>query len=126
MKAKKVSNATADHDFTYVKSALLLKLKKMLSRIARVPHIQKPGEDDVRHSFLEFDGYETFWNAYPYPSRVFSPLAIRSEIECALLRLKWSQVDFAKWSHPFIRLQNRKPIPMASPIYWAWRSGFTA
>ena len=58
MKGKKVSNATVDHDFTYLKSALLLEFKKTPSRIARVPHIQKSGEDNVRHGFLEFDGYE--------------------------------------------------------------------
>src|SRR4051794_185899 len=56
--AKKVSNATVDHDFTYLKSALMCEYKKTPSRIAKVPHIRKSGEDKVRSGFLEFEGYE--------------------------------------------------------------------
>ena len=41
LRTEKVSNATVDHDFTYLKSALLLEYKKTPSRVTRVPHIQK-------------------------------------------------------------------------------------
>lgn len=34
-----VSNATVDHDFTYLKAALLLEYKKTPSRVIKVPHI---------------------------------------------------------------------------------------
>ena len=35
----------------------------------------------------------------------------------ALLDLKWPQVDFANGVVRFVRLQNRKPVPRAAPIY---------
>lgn len=64
-RAQAVSDATVDHDFTYLKSALLLEYKKTPSRIARVPHIPKSGEDNVRHGFLEFEGYELVLEEFP-------------------------------------------------------------
>ncbi len=118
MRGKKVSNATVDHDFTYLKSALLLEFKKTPSRIARVPHIQKSGEDNVRHGFLEFDGYEKVLERLPLSLKsVFVVGYHIGNRKSALLQLKWSQVDFANGVIRFIRMQNRKPVPMAAPIY---------
>jgi integrase len=35
----------------------------------------------------------------------------------ALLQLKWPQIDFKNGVVRFIRMQNRKPVPLAAPIY---------
>jgi hypothetical protein len=39
------------------------------------------------------------------------------EIGGILLELKWPQVDFKNGVVRFIRMQNRKPVPLAAPIY---------
>ena len=67
MRTETGSNATVDHDFTYLKSALLLEYKKTPSRVAKVPHIPKSGEDNVRQGFLEFNGYEKVLAQLPCP-----------------------------------------------------------
>jgi len=40
-----------------------------------------------------------------------------SNRKSALLDLEWPQVDFKNGVIRFIRMQNRKPVPMAAPIY---------
>jgi integrase len=118
MRAQTVSNATVDHDFTYLKSALLFEYKKTPTRVARVPHIPKSGEDNVRHGFLEFDGYEEVLAQLPLSLK--SVFAVGYHIgnrKGALLSLRWPQVDFKNGVVRFIRMQNRKPVPVAAPIY---------
>jgi len=118
LRTEKVSNATVDHDFTYLKSALLLEYKKTPSRVTRVPHIQKSGEDNVRHGFLEFDGYEKVLAQLPLSLKsVFVVGYHIGNRRGALLDLKWPQVDFKNGVIRFIRMQNRKPVPVAAPIY---------
>jgi integrase len=113
-----VSDATVDHDFTYLKSALLLEYKKTPSRVAKVPHIQKSGEDNVRHGFLEFDGYEKVLAQLPLSLKsVFVVGYHIGNRKGALLGLEWPQVDFKNAVIRFTRLQNRKPVPVAAPIY---------
>ncbi len=113
-----VSDATVDHDFTYLKSALLLEYKKTPSRILRVPHIPKSGEDNVRHGFLEFDGYEQVLEELPVSLKGLFVVGYHvGNRKGALLQLKWPQVDFANGVIRFIRMQNRKPVPIAAPIY---------
>ena len=118
IRTQKVSDATVDHDFSYLKSALLLEYKKTPSRVARVPHIVKSGEDNVRHGFLEFEGYEKVLLELPLSLK--SVLVVGYHIgnrKGALLDLRWSQVDFKNRVIRFIRMQNRKPVPVAAPIY---------
>lgn len=118
MRTEKVSNVTVDHDFTYLKSALLLEYKKTPSRVARVPHIQKSGEDNVRRGFLEFDGYEKVLAQLPLSLKsVFVVGYHIGNRKGALLGLEWPQIDFENGVIRFIRLQNRKPVPVAAPIY---------
>jgi integrase len=85
-----------------------------------VASIRREGDPNVavRSGFLEFEGYE----------KVLAELAL--SLKCifvvgyhignrkgALLELKWPQVDFNNGVVRFIRMQNRKPVPMAAPIY---------
>lgn len=113
-----VTNTTVDHDFTYLKSALLLEYKKTPSRVLRVPHIPKSGEDNVRDGFLEFDGYEKVLAELPLSLKCIFVLAYHiSNRKGALVELKWHQVDFENKVIRFTRMQNRKPVPIAVPIY---------
>jgi len=118
MRTEAVSNITVDHDFAYLKSALLLEYKKTPSRVVRVPHIPKSGEDNVRMGFLEFDGYEKVLGQLPISLKCLFVLAYHiGNRKGALLELKWPQVDFKNGVIRFIRIQNRKPVPLAAPIY---------
>jgi integrase len=118
MRTEGVSNTTVDHDFAYLKSALLLEHKKTPSRVAKVPHIPKSGEDNVRQGFLEFDGYEKVLAQLPLSLKCLFVLAYHvGNRKGALLELKWPKVDFENGVIRFIRMQNRKPVPLAAPIY---------
>jgi integrase len=118
MRTETVSNSTVDHDFAYLKSALLLEYKKTPSRVARVPHIPKSGEDNVRLGFLEFDGYEKVLAHLPMSLKCIFVLAYHvGNRKGALLELKWPQIDFKNGVVRFIQRQNRKPVPLAAPIY---------
>ena len=107
-----------DHDFTYLKSALMFEYKKTPSRVIKVPHIPKSGEDNVRSGFLEFDGYEKVVAELPLSLKCLFVVGYHiGNRKGALLELKWPQVDFSNGVIRFVRLQNRKPVPMAAPIY---------
>jgi integrase len=115
---KTVSDATVDHDFTYLKAALLLEFKKTPSRVTKVPHMQKSGEDNVRRGFLEFDGYLRLLDELPLSLKALFVIGYHvGNRKGALLNLKWSHVDFDNRVIRFIRMQNRKPVPVAAPIY---------
>jgi integrase len=95
MRSKTVSNATVDHDFTCLKSALMFECKKAPSRIVKVPHIPKSGEDKVRSGFLEFEGYEKVLAKLPMSLKcIFVVAYYIGNRKGALLELKWPQVDF--------------------------------
>ena len=118
MRTKTVCNATVDHDFAYLKSALILEYKKTPSRVTRVPHIEKSGEDKVRQGFLELDGYEKVLTQLPLSLKsVFVVGYHIGNRKGVLLDLKWPQVDFKNGVIRFIGMQNRKPVPVAAPIY---------
>ena len=118
LRTERVSNTTVDHDLAYLKSALLLEYKKTLSRIVKVPHIPKSGEDNIRQGFLEFDGYERVLAELPLSLKALFVVAYHiGNRKGALLDLKWSQVDLENGVLRFLQLQNRKPVPMAAPIY---------
>jgi integrase len=118
MRTETVSNATVDHDFTYLKSALMFEYKKTPSRVVKVPHILKSGEDNVRSGFLEFEGYEKVLAELPISLKCIFVVGYHiGNRKGALLELKWPQVDFTSGVVRFVRMQNRKPVPMAAPIY---------
>lgn len=115
---KSVSNATVDHDLAYLKSALFLEYRKTPSRIVRVPYIPKSGEENIRQGFLEFDGYEAVLSELPLSLKCAFVVGYHiGNRKGVVLSLKWPQVDFDNRVIRFIRLQNRKPVPVAAPIY---------
>lgn len=118
MRIQKVLDATVDHDFTYLKSALMLEYKKTPSRIVKVPYIPKSGQDNIRQGFLEFDGYETVLTELPLSLKCAFVVGYHiGNRKSAVLALKWPQIDFGNQVIRFIRMQNRKPVPIAAPIY---------
>jgi len=118
MRTKTVSHATVDHDLSYLKSALLFECKKTPSRVMRVPHIPISGEDNVRLGFLEFDGYEKVLEELALSLKCLFAIAYHiGNRKGVLLALRWSQVDFKNSVIRFVRMQNRKPVPVAAPIY---------
>ena len=118
-----VSNATVDHDFSYLKSALLYEYKKTPNRILKVPHIPKSGEDNVRKGFLEFEGYEKVLDMLPLSLKCIFVVGYHiGNRKGALLELKWTQVDFENNVIRFAKMQNRKPVPVAAPIYGDMRA----
>jgi integrase len=113
-----VSDSTVDHDFTYLKSSLILEYKKMPSRVAKVPDIAKSGEDNVRQGFLELPGYEAVLARLPLSLKCIFVLAYHvGNRKGALVNLEWSQVDLENKVIRFAKMQNRKPVPVAAPIY---------
>jgi integrase len=117
-RTRTVSDASVDLDLAYLKSALLLEYKKTPSRVNRVPHMPKSVEDNVRHGFLEFDGYEDVLELLPLSLKSLFVIGYHiGNRKGALLDLKWTQVDFRNGVIRFIRMQNRKPVPIAAPIY---------
>jgi hypothetical protein len=67
----------------------------------KVPHIPKSGEDNVRSGFLALDGYEK----------------VLAELPLSLKCMFVVAVDFTNRVIRFIRLQHRKPVPLAVPIH---------
>jgi integrase len=113
-----VTNSTVDHDCAYLKSALLLEYKKTPSRVLRVPHIAKSGEDNVREGFLEFDGYERVLRELPLSLKCIFVLAYHiGNRKGKLIDLKWNQIDFENKVIRFVRMRNNKPVPVAAPMY---------
>jgi integrase len=113
-----VCNATVDHDFTYLKSALMLEYKKTPSRVLKVPYIAKSGEDNVRHGFLELDGYDRLLAELPLSLKCIFVLGYHiGNRKGALLDLKWSQIDFENKVIRFVKMQNRKPVAIA--VTWS-------
>jgi integrase len=118
MRTKTVSNATVDHDLAYLQSALELECKKTPSRVVKVPHIPKSGEDNVRSGFLDFDGYEKVLAELPVSLKCMFVVAYHiGNRKGALLELKWRQIDVKNSVVRFVQMQNRKPVPLAAPIY---------
>ena len=121
-----VSNATVDHDFTYLKSSLIHEYKKTPSRVLKVPHIPKSGEDSVRKGFLDFEGYEKVLVELQTSLKCMFVVAYHiGNRRGVLLELKWTQVDFENGLIRFTRMQNRKPVPVAAPIYGDMRTWLT-
>jgi integrase len=90
-------------------------IRRTPSRVVKVPHIAKSGEDNVRSGFLAFDGYEKVLEELPLSLKCMFVVAYHiGNRKGALLDLKWQQVDFKNGVIRFIRMQNRKPVPLVA------------
>lgn len=114
-----VSDATVDHDLTYLKAALNLEHKKKPhTRVPVVPTIPKSGVDNVRQGFLDLDGYDKVLDKLPVSLKCLFVVGYHiGNRKGTLLNLKWSQIDFEEGLIRFIRKENGKPVPVFAPIY---------
>ena len=86
--------------------------------VARVPHFPRLTEDEPRKGFLKPELYQKLLFELPEDLRLLFVIAYHVGLrKGALLRIKWSQVDL-KAAHLDGREEsNRKPEPVAVPIY---------
>jgi integrase len=91
--------------------------------VARVPHVPKLAEENVRTGFLEWLQYERLLRVLPVALRLLFVfgyyLAMRKS---ALLKLKWEQVDVKAGLIYLQRKRSEKHIPQAVPIYGDMRA----
>lgn len=87
--------------------------------VARVPHFPRLTEDEPRRGFLKPEFYQTLLFELPEELRLLFVIAYHVGLrKGALLRITWSQVDLntqTLWMDG--RKSNRKPEPIAVPIY---------
>jgi len=114
-----VSNATVDHDFTYLLAALNLEhRKKPHTRVPVVPTIPKSGEDNVRQGFLDLNGYDKVLDTLPTSLKCLFVVGYHiGNRKGTLLNLRWNQIDFEEGLIRFVRKEHGKPVPIFAPIY---------
>jgi integrase len=87
--------------------------------VARVPHFPRLTEDEPRKGFLKPELYQKLLFELPEVLRLLFVIAYHVGLrKGALLRIKWAQVDLKAntiWMEG--RKSNRKPEPVAVPIY---------
>jgi integrase len=87
--------------------------------VARVPHFPKLTENEPRKGFLKAEVYQKLLFELPEELRLLFVIAYHVGLrKGALLRVRWSQVDLPGntiWMEG--RKSNRKPEPVAVPIY---------
>jgi integrase len=87
--------------------------------VGRVPHFPKLPEDEPRRGFLKPEHYRKLLFELPEDLRLLFVIAYHVGLrKGALLRIKWSQVDLKAntiWMEG--KKINRKPEPVAVPIY---------
>ena len=87
--------------------------------VARVPHFPKLTEDEPRKGFLKPESYQKLLFELPEELRLLFVVAYHVGLrKGALLRIKWSKVDLRAhtiWMDG--KKSNRKPEPVAVPIY---------
>ncbi|HTU47434.1 MAG TPA: site-specific integrase, partial [Bryobacteraceae bacterium] len=87
--------------------------------VARIPHFPKLTENEPRKGFLKPEIYQKLLFELPEELRLLFVVAYHVGLrKSALLRIKWSQVDVAAktiWMEG--KRSNRKPEPVAVPIY---------
>lgn len=112
-----VSNATVDHDLTYLSAALRLEHnKRPNTRVPVMPTIPKSGEDHVRQNFLAFDGYQRVLEALPASLKCLFVIGWHiGNRKSALLELEWAQIEAT--TIRFHRKQGGKPVAVHGPIY---------
>src|SRR5260370_18029172 len=88
--------------------------------VARVPVFPKLHEGEPRKGFLKPELYRKLLLALPEELRLLFVVAYHVGLrKGALLRIKWCQVDIGAsciWMEG--KKVNRKPEPVAEPIYW--------
>ncbi|MGH9439053.1 MAG: tyrosine-type recombinase/integrase, partial [Terriglobia bacterium] len=116
---KKVKPGTINRELGLLHRAFQLGYNQDPPLVARVPHFPKLAEDEPRKGFLHPEHYRKLLFELPEELRLLFVIAYHVGLrKGALLRIKWSQVDLKEktiWMEG--KRINRKPEPIAVPIY---------
>lgn len=116
---KVVKPGTVNRELGLLHRAFQLGFNQDPPLVARVPYFPKLTEDDPRKGFLKPESYQELLFELPEELRLLFVVAYHVGLrKGALLRIKWSQVDLKSqtiWMAG--RKSNRKPEPIAVPIY---------
>lgn len=116
---KKVKPSTVNRELGLLHRAFQLGYQQDPPLVGRVPYFPKLGESEPRKVFLKSEHYRSLLAELPRELKLLFVIAYHVGLrKGALLRIKWEQVDLAYSS---IWMQgkraNRKPEPVAVPIY---------
>lgn len=116
---KVVKPGTVNRELALLHRAFQLAYNQDPPLVARVPHFPKLTEAEPRKGFLKPESYRKLLFELPEELRRLFVVAYHVGLrKGALLRIKWSQVDLQAqtiWMEG--RRSNRKPEPIAVPIY---------
>jgi len=116
---KLVKAATINRELSLLHRAFQLGYNQDPPLVARVPYFPKLTEGDPRKGFLKPESYHKLLFELPEELRLLFVVAYHVGLrKGALLRIQWSQVDLKTntiWMDG--RKRNRKPEPIAVPIY---------
>ncbi len=116
---KTVKPGTVNRELGLLQRAFQLGYNQDPPLVARVPHFPRLTEDEPRKGFLKPELYQKLLFELPDVLRLLFVIAYHVGLRRgALLRIKWSQVDLKAntiWMEG--RKSNRKPEPVAVPIY---------
>jgi integrase len=116
---KSVKPGTVNRELGMLHRAFQLGYQHEPPLVGRVPVFPKLPEGEPRRGFLKPDLYQKLLLALPEELRLLFAVAYHVGLrKGALLRIKWSQVDFDAaciWMEG--KKVNRKPEPVAVPIY---------
>jgi integrase len=115
----RVKPSTVNRELGILHRAFQLGYQQDPPLVGRVPYFPKLTEGEPRKGFLKPEQYRNVLAALPEELKLLFVIAYHVGLrKGALLRIKWEQVDLASsciWMQG--RKANRKPEPVAVPIY---------
>ena len=121
---KKVKASTVNRELGLLHRAFQLGYQQDPPLVGRVPFFPKLTESEPRKGFLKPEHYRKLLAELPHELKLLFVIAYHVGLrKGALLRIKWDQVDFASsciWMEG--KKANRKPEPVAVPIYGDMRT----
>jgi len=119
LRLRTVKPGTVNREIGFLHRAFQLGYDQDPPLVAHVPHFPKLTEDEPRKGFLKPELYQKLLFELPEEIRLLFVVAYHVGLrKGALLRIRWSQPDLAAntiWMEG--RKSNRKPEPVAVPIY---------
>jgi len=115
--------ATINRELAILHRAFQLGSQADPPMVARVPHVPKLAEENVRTGFLKRPQYERLLRVLPVALRLLFVFGYYLGMrKSALLKLKWEQVDVKAGLIYLQRKRSEKHIPQAVPIYGDMRA----
>lgn len=123
-RAKVVKPGTINRELGLLHRAFQLGYQQDPPLVGRVPHLPKLAEGEPRKGFLKPEHYRKLLAALPEELKLLFVVAYHVGLrKGALLRMKWEQVDMDAsciWMEG--KRANRKPEPIAVPVYGDMRT----